>query len=93
VAIEVATCAVIVLGGPGVGMSGKDLGVPERDTGVEGVGDRGVPQRVRADTPRDPGDLWRLGGRIRAHERDRIEPAWRAVGIAGLALGRVPSTN
>jgi hypothetical protein len=33
-----------VLGGAGVGVPGEDLGVAQRDAGVEGVGDRGVPQ-------------------------------------------------
>jgi hypothetical protein len=42
VAVEVASCAVVVLGGSGVCMSGEDLGVAERDAGVEGVGDRRV---------------------------------------------------
>ena len=42
VAVEVATCAVVVLGGTRVGVPGEDLGVAERDSGIEGVGDRGV---------------------------------------------------
>jgi hypothetical protein len=41
VAVEVATGAVIVLGGPWVGVSGEDLGVAQRDSGVEGIGDGG----------------------------------------------------
>ena len=57
VAVEVAPGAVVVLGGPGVGMAGEDLGVAERDAGVEGVGDRRMPQRVRADVTGDPGSL------------------------------------
>jgi len=44
VLVEVAAGAVVVLGGPGVGVPGEDLGVSEGDAGVEGVGDRGVPQ-------------------------------------------------
>ena len=55
--VEVAASAVIVLGGPGVGMAGEDLGVAERNTGVEGVGNGRVTQRVRADVTRDPGSL------------------------------------
>jgi hypothetical protein len=46
VAVEVAAGAVVVLGGAGVGVPGEDLRIAERDTGVERVGDRGVPQRV-----------------------------------------------
>jgi hypothetical protein len=57
VAVEVATRPVVVLGGPGIGVPRQDLRVPERDPGVEGVGDRGVPQRMWADVPRDPGRL------------------------------------
>ena len=57
VAVEVAPCAVVVLGGPGVGMAGEDLGVAERHAGVEGVGDRRVTERVRADVTGDPGSL------------------------------------
>jgi hypothetical protein len=62
VSVEVAAGAVVVLGGAGVGVAGEDLGVSEGHAGVEGIGDRGVPQRVRADVPRDasgfrdPGD-------------------------------------
>lgn len=40
VAVEIA--AGVVLGGPWVGMSGEDLGVAERDSGAEGIGDRGM---------------------------------------------------
>jgi hypothetical protein len=49
VPIEVAPGAVVVLGRSRVGMSSEDLGVAKREAGVQGVGDRGVPQRVRAD--------------------------------------------
>ena len=55
VPVEVASGAVVVLGGARVGVPSQDLRVPQRHAGVEGVGDRGVPQRVRADVPRDPG--------------------------------------
>ncbi len=41
-AVEVAAGAVVVLGGAWVGVSGEDLGIPERNSGVEGVGDRRV---------------------------------------------------
>ena len=44
VAVKVAAGSVVVLGGAWVGMAGEDLGVAEWDAGVEGVGDRGVPQ-------------------------------------------------
>ena len=47
--VEVAAGAVVVLGGSWVGVAGEDLRVTERHAGVEGVGDRGVTQRVRAD--------------------------------------------
>lgn len=53
VAVEVPAGSVVVFGGSGVGVPGQDLRVTERDSGVEGVGDRGVPQRVWADVPRD----------------------------------------
>ena len=42
VAVEVAPCSVVVLGGSRIGMSGEDLGVAEWDARVEGVGDRGM---------------------------------------------------
>jgi hypothetical protein len=57
VPVEVASSAVVVAGGSGVGVSGEDLRVAQRDASIEGVGDRGVPQRVRADVPGDPGGL------------------------------------
>ena len=56
-AVEVAAGSVVVLGGPRVGVAGEDPRVSERYSGVEGVGDGGVPQRVRADVPWDAGDL------------------------------------
>jgi hypothetical protein len=59
VAVEVAPSSVVVLGGAWVGVSGQDLGVAERDSGVEGVGDGCVAQGVGADVARDargPGD-------------------------------------
>ena len=37
VAVEVPAGAVVAFGGPWVGVPGKDLGVTERETGVEGV--------------------------------------------------------
>jgi len=43
VSVEVATGAVVVLGGAGVRVAGEDLGVTQGDTRVQGVGDRGVP--------------------------------------------------
>ena len=49
VTVEVARCAVVVLGGPGVGMAREDLSVAERNASVEGVGDRGMAERVWAD--------------------------------------------
>jgi len=48
VAVEVAACAVVVLGGRRVGVPGEDLGVAQRNARIEGVGDRGATQRVRA---------------------------------------------
>jgi hypothetical protein len=44
VAVEVASGAVVVLGGPRVGVPSEDLRVAERDAGIERVGDRGVSQ-------------------------------------------------
>ena len=46
-----------MLSGSRDGVAGKDLRVAEGHSGVEGVGDGGVPQGVRADVPRDPGGL------------------------------------
>lgn len=46
VAVEIATSAVVVLGGARVGVPGKDLRIAQRHTRVEGIGDRSVPQRV-----------------------------------------------
>jgi hypothetical protein len=48
-ALQVASGAVVVLGRSRVGMSSEDLGVAKRDASVQGVGDRCMPQRVRAD--------------------------------------------
>ena len=42
VAVQVAAGAVVVLGRARIRMPGEDLGVAERDAGVQGVGDRGV---------------------------------------------------
>lgn len=53
VPVEVASGAVVVLGGAGVGVTGEDLRVTEWDARVEGVRDRRVAQGVRADVPRD----------------------------------------
>lgn len=41
-AVEVAAGPVVVLCGARVGVPGEDLGVAERDSGVECVGDGGV---------------------------------------------------
>ena len=43
--------------GPGGRMACEDLGVAERNAGVEGVGDRRMTQRVWADVTGDPGSL------------------------------------
>jgi hypothetical protein len=40
-----------------VGVAGEDLGVAQWNAGVEGVGDRRVPQRVRADVAGDAATL------------------------------------
>lgn len=60
--VEVSSGSVAVLGGARVGVAGQDLRVAQGDAGVQRVGDRRVPQRVRADLPgdlrglRNPGD-------------------------------------
>jgi hypothetical protein len=54
VAVEAAAGAVVMLGGAGVGVAGGDLRVAQWHAGVEGVGDRRVAQRVRADMPGIP---------------------------------------
>jgi hypothetical protein len=46
-----------MFGGPGVGVAGQDLRIAQRDAGIQRIGYRGVPQRVRADMPRDPRGL------------------------------------
>jgi hypothetical protein len=74
VAVEVAAGSVVVLGGAWVCVSGEDLRVSQGDTGVEGVRDRGVAQRVRVDVPGDP-----RGGR---------DPADHPVDVA--AVDRLP---
>ena len=43
VPVEVASGAVVVLGGSGVGVAGEDLRVTQRRAGIQRVGDRGVP--------------------------------------------------
>ena len=40
VPVEVASSAVVVLGGARVGMPGQDLGITQRDPDVQGVCDR-----------------------------------------------------
>ncbi len=57
VAVEVSSRAVVVLGGAWVGVAGEDLGVTKRYSGIEGVRDRGVPQRMGTDVARDAGNL------------------------------------
>jgi hypothetical protein len=48
VAVEVAACSVIVLGGAGIGVAGEGLRVSQGYSGVKGGGDGSVPQRVQA---------------------------------------------
>jgi hypothetical protein len=57
VTVQVAAGSVVVLGGAGIGVTGQDLGVSERYSGVKGVGDGGVAQRVGADVSWNAGDL------------------------------------
>ena len=70
VAVEISAGAVVVLGGAGVGVAGEDLGVAQGHACVEGVGDGGVPQGVRADVARDAGGLG--------------DPGHHAVGVAAV---------
>ena len=56
-AVEVAAGAVVVLGSSRIGVSREDLGVAERNPGVEGVRDCRVSQRVRADVTGDASRL------------------------------------
>jgi hypothetical protein len=91
VAVEVSAGAVVVLGGPWVGVAGEDLGVAQWDAGVEGVGDRGVPQRVRADGEgyRQPSRCAAPSGRRRVGRRacrstvsgSGVRGAFAAVGL------------
>jgi hypothetical protein len=53
VTVEVAARPVVMLSGAWVGVPGQDLRVAQRNAGVQGIGDRGVTQRVRADVSRD----------------------------------------
>jgi hypothetical protein len=46
VSVEVAAGAVVMLGGPRIGMTGEDLRITQRDAGIEGVDDGCMPQRV-----------------------------------------------
>jgi hypothetical protein len=64
VPVEVAASAVVVLGGAWVGVPSQDLGIPERNAGVEGVGDRDMAQRVRADMAGNAGRLGRTGSSV-----------------------------
>lgn len=61
VAVEVASGSVVVLGGPWAGVASQDLGIAQRHSGVQSVGDRTMPQRVKADVAGDACDLWRSG--------------------------------
>ena len=56
-AVEVSAGAVVMLGGPWIGVPGQDLGIAQRHPGVQSVGDRSMPQRVRADVARDASGL------------------------------------
>src|SRR6478672_8000391 len=84
VAVEVAAGAVVVLGGSRVGVPGENLRVAQRNAGVQGVGDGGVPQRVGADVPRDPGGLRDPGDHpvnvaaVDRLARDRSQYQWAA---------------
>ena len=49
--VEVASGAVVVLGGAGVGMPGQDLGIAQRHACVQGVGE--------AACRRECGLMWR----------------------------------
>lgn len=51
-AVEVSAGSVVVLCGAWVCVPGQDLGVSQWHAGIEGVGDRGMAQRVRADASR-----------------------------------------
>ncbi len=53
-AIEIAAGAVVVLGGPRVGMPGEDWASRNGTPASKALGDRGVAQRVRADVTRVP---------------------------------------
>jgi hypothetical protein len=92
VSIEVPAGAVVVLGCARVGVSGEDLGVSERHACVEGVGDGGVPQRVRADVAldagdvRDPGDHPEGVAAVDRFSRDWSEDEWSG----GADRGRLP---
>ena len=55
VPVETAAGAVVTHRGPGIGMRGGFLHVPERDACVEGCGDERVPQGVWPDRLGDPG--------------------------------------
>src|SRR5918994_1128048 len=77
VAVEVAAGAVVVLGGSWVGVTGEDLGVAERNTGVECVGDRRMTQRVGADVTGDPCSLGDPGDHpVGVAAVDRLARGW-----------------
>jgi len=55
VPVQTAAGAVVSHGGPGIGVRGGFLHVPQRDPGVQRGSDERVPQRVRPDRLGDPG--------------------------------------
>lgn len=51
--VEISSCALVVLGRSWVGVPGEDLGVAERDTGIEAAGNGGVARGHRVGTERE----------------------------------------
>lgn len=88
VPVEVAASAVVVLSRAWVGVPSQDLGVSEWNTCVEGVGDGGVPQGVRADVAGDAGDLRDSGDHpvgvaaVDGIARDGSEDEWSGGSLA-----------
>jgi hypothetical protein len=89
VAVEVASGSVVVLGRSRVGVAGEDLCVPQRDAGVEGVGDGSVPQGVGLMCLGMPATPLRSGapsGRRRGGQS--VSPIWAAGSAARRSAGR-----
>jgi len=96
VAVEVATCSVVVLCGAWVGVAGEDLGIAKGDAGIECVGDGCMAKGVWADVSGDPrGASDALNHPVDVATVDRVACEWAqdqwpfdALPAAGLKLAQ-----